>query len=118
MIYIVFSLYYLHLFSPLATVSLLGLLWKSLFFSLRIHVCVVVFIHKKENWQCFSRLLSRHYPTCFDHVLSCIPSGVQLLNGRFYTKDALSVWTDNASSSIKTANCITIVIHLILVKVM
>ena len=26
-------------------------------FSFRLHVCVVVFIHKCENWQRFSRLL-------------------------------------------------------------
>ena len=73
MIYKVLSLYYLHLFRPLAAVSLLRQLRKSLLFSLRLHVCVivnvVVFIHEKENWQCFSRLLSRHFPPCFDHVL-------------------------------------------------
>ena len=71
MIYKVLSLYYLHLFPPLAAVSLLGWLWKSLLFSLRRRVCVqvVVFIHEKENWQCFSRLLSHHFPPCFDHVL-------------------------------------------------
>ena len=28
-----------------------------------------VFIHEKENWKCFSRLLSRHFPPCVDHVL-------------------------------------------------
>ena len=39
-----------------------GITWKSLLFSLRLHVCVVVFIHEKENWQSFSRLLSRHFP--------------------------------------------------------
>ena len=38
-------------------------------FSLRLLGCVVVFIHEKENWQCFSRLPSRHFPPCFDHVL-------------------------------------------------
>ena len=38
-------------------------------FSLRLRGCVVVFIHEKENWQCFSRLRSRHFPPCLDHVL-------------------------------------------------
>ena len=33
----------------------------------QLHVCVVVFIYEKENWQCFSRLLSRHFPPCFEH---------------------------------------------------
>ena len=46
-------------------------------FCLRLHLCVVVFVHRKENWQCFSRLLSRHFPPCFDHMLWCIQSGVQ-----------------------------------------
>ena len=27
-------------------------------------------------WQCFSRLLSRHFPPCLDHMLQCITSGV------------------------------------------
>ena len=45
---------------------------KSLLLSLSLRVFVVVFIHGKENWQCFSRLLSLHFPPCFDHV----PSGV------------------------------------------
>ena len=51
MIYKVLSIYYLHHFPPLAAVSLLGELLKSLPFSLRFRVCVVVFIHEKENWQ-------------------------------------------------------------------
>ena len=63
---LVLSLYYLHHFPPLATS---GIIFKSLLFGLGLCVCVVVFIHKKENWQCFSRLLSRHFPPCFDHVL-------------------------------------------------
>ena len=50
--YKVLSLNYLHLFPPLAAVSLLGQLQKSLLFSLRLRVCVVVF-HEKENWQCW-----------------------------------------------------------------
>ena len=68
MIYKVLSLYYLHLFSPLAVVSLLGWL-----FSLRLRVCVQVvgFIHEKENWQCFSRLLSHHFLTCFNLISCC-----------------------------------------------
>ena len=27
----------------------------------------------------FSRLLSRHFPPCFDHVQQCIPNGVHCL---------------------------------------
>ena len=38
-------------------------------FSWRLPGCVVVFIHEKENWRSFSRLLSLHFPPCFDHVL-------------------------------------------------
>ena len=37
-----------------------------------LHVCgvtLVVFIPKSENWECFSHLLSRHFPPCFDHIL-------------------------------------------------
>ena len=29
----------------------------------------VVFIPGSENWQCFSRLTSRHFPPCFDYVV-------------------------------------------------
>ena len=43
MIYKVLSLYYLHIFPPLTAVSLL--------LAKRLRVCVVVFIHEKENWQ-------------------------------------------------------------------
>ena len=60
MIYKVLSLYYLHLFPPLATVSLSGITLKIVPFCLGLRVCVVVFIHEKENWQWFSHLLSRH----------------------------------------------------------
>ena len=56
---------------------------------------VVLFIHEKENWSCFSHLLSHHFPPCFDHVLQCIPGGGTLLNAG-----------------------ITIGIHFILVKAM
>ena len=62
MIYKVLSLYYLHLFPPLAAVSLQGWLWKSFLFSLRLHVYVVdcwLFIHEKENWQRFPALCHR-----------------------------------------------------------
>ena len=48
MIYKVLSLYYPHLLSPLAAVSLLGKLLKSSLFSLKVHVFVVVFIHENE----------------------------------------------------------------------
>ena len=30
---------------------------------------LIVFIPESENWQCFSRLLSRHFPPCFDLVV-------------------------------------------------
>ena len=70
MIYKVLSLYYLHLFLPLAAVSLLRQLWKSLLFSLRLHVCVFVFIHEKENWQRFTPLSVTPLSTMLnDHVL-------------------------------------------------
>ena len=36
-------------------------------------------VHQKENWQCFSRLLSRHFPPYFDHVLKRIAGGVHYL---------------------------------------
>ena len=61
--------------------SSLNCLSKSLLFSLSLHVCVVVFIHEKENWQCFSRPLSRHFPPCYDHVLHVMyPERGTLLN--------------------------------------
>ena len=70
MIYKVFSLYYLHHFPPLAAVSLPGWLLKSLLLSLRFRVCVVVFIHEKENWQRFPPpLLSRNCHATFHHAL-------------------------------------------------
>ena len=50
----VLSLHYLRLFPPLANVFLLGtsgIIKNSLLFSLRLRVCVVVFIHENENWQ-------------------------------------------------------------------
>ena len=50
----VLSLYYLHHFPPLPAFFLLGtsgITLNSLVFSLRIRVCVVVFIREKENWQ-------------------------------------------------------------------
>ena len=56
-----------------------GITLNIVSFCLRHHLCVVVFVHRKENWQCFSRLLSRHFPPCFDLMLWCIQSGVQLL---------------------------------------
>ena len=65
----VFSFHYLHLFPPLAAVLFRDNFENRSFFSLRLHVCVVVFIHEKEICQCFSCLLSRHFPPCFDHML-------------------------------------------------
>ena len=52
----VLSLYYLHLFPPLAAVFLLGtsgitLKIVAFYISLSLRDCVVVFIHEKENWQ-------------------------------------------------------------------
>ena len=75
MIYKVLSLRNFHLFPPLAAIFLLGtsgITLKIVAFSLRLRVCVVVFIYEKENWQdlvVFSRLLSRYFPPCFDNVL-------------------------------------------------
>ena len=54
-----------------------GITLNIVSFCLRLHLCVVVFAHKKENWQCFSCLLSRHFPPCFDLMLWCIQCGVQ-----------------------------------------
>ena len=54
-----------------------GITLNIVSFCLRLHLCVVVFVHRKENWQCFSRLLSRHFPPCFDLMLWCIQSGVR-----------------------------------------
>ena len=56
MIYKVLSFYYLHHFPPLATFFFLGIsgiTLKIVAFCLRLRVCVVVFIHVKENWQCW-----------------------------------------------------------------
>ena len=54
-----------------------GITLNIVSFCLRLHLCVVVFAHKKENWQCFSCLLSCHFPPCFDLMLRCIQCGVQ-----------------------------------------
>ena len=51
----------------------------SMLFSLRLHVCVVVFVHEKGKVAVFSHPLSCHFPPCLDHVLLCIPSGVHCL---------------------------------------
>ena len=73
----VLSLYQLHLFPPLSccfspgiTLKIVAFLVHDAQLSFMLHVRVVEFIHEKENWQCFSRLRSRHFPPCFDHVLS------------------------------------------------
>ena len=44
-------------------------------------VLLCSFMKKKtgRTWRCFFRLLSRHFPPCFDHVLQCIPSGIHRL---------------------------------------
>ena len=63
-----------------------GITLNIVSFCLRLHLCVVVFAHKKENWQCFSCLLSRHfctmlwshavmYPVRSTILLKCIISG-------------------------------------------
>ena len=60
MIYNVLSLYYLYLFPSQAAVSLLGYLWNSLFFSLRLYwsLCCCVLSRKWKLRQCFSSMLS------------------------------------------------------------
>ena len=65
---------FLILSASFSSTELLFLFWDNLknrcfICSLRLCVCVVVSIHEKGNWQCFSCLLSRHYPPRFDHVL-------------------------------------------------
>ena len=65
MIYKVLSSYYLHLFPPEAAVNFQNhcfVAWGFVF------VLLCSFM-KKENWKCFSHLLSRHFPTCFYHAL-------------------------------------------------
>ena len=52
---------------------------------MRLRVCVVVFIHEKENWQCFSCHQSCHFSPFFDHVLLSILSGVHCL--MYYDRD-------------------------------
>ena len=52
------------LFPPLAAVSVLEQLKKSFLFSLTLRVCVV-FIHKKDNCQCFPAF----FPATFHHAL-------------------------------------------------
>ena len=39
------------------------------------------FTEKKNGriWGCFSRLLSCHFPPCFDHMLLCSPNRVHCL---------------------------------------
>ena len=46
-----------------------------------VFVLLCSFTKKKTDRtsQCFPRLLSRHFPPCFDHVLLCSPSGVHCL---------------------------------------
>ena len=94
LIYRVLSLYIICIFSSTSCCFFSGITLKivAFFNSLRLRVCVVVFIHEKENWKCFSRLLSRHF---FHH--------------------ALITWC-NVSLAGYIAWCITIGIHLILVK--
>ena len=33
------------------------------------HPCIVVIVHESENWQRSHRLMSRHFPSCLNHVL-------------------------------------------------
>ena len=75
MIYKVISLYHLHHFPPLLTsccfssgitLKIVAFLAWGFMFVLR---TLGVFTPESENWQCFSRLLSRLFPPCFDRVL-------------------------------------------------
>ena len=56
------------LFPPLAAVSVLEQLKKSFLFSLTRRVCVV-FIHKKDNCQCFLAFFPAFFPATFHHAL-------------------------------------------------
>ena len=76
MIYKVPSLHYLHHFPPIAAVFLLGTSWGN--FKNRcflawgfVFVLLCSFTKKKtgRTWQYVSRLLSRYFTPCFDHVL-------------------------------------------------
>ena len=83
----VLSLYYLHLFPLLlAVVFLLGTSGITLkiiaFLALGFVIVLLCSFTIKESgrtWQCFSRLLSRHFPPCFDHVLQCITIEIHLI---------------------------------------
>ena len=56
-----FLIYYQHLFPPLAAVFSSGITLKIVAFYLEAS-CLCCCVHsRKRNWQCFSRLLSRHF---------------------------------------------------------
>ena len=46
-----------------------------------------MFIHKSENWQYFSRLLSLHLSLCFDHVLLYPEWGTMTVIVSLYNQD-------------------------------
>ena len=99
MIYKAFSLYYLQLFPPLAAVSLLGWLWKSLLSSLRLHVCqccwLLTFHSRKRK------------------LAALFPPSVTPLSTMLWSRAVM-----NPELGTIRLKCITIGIHLILVKAM
>ena len=99
MIYKVLFLYYLHLFPPLAAVSLLGWLWKSLLFSLGLCVCVV------DCWL-LRTFTKRKLATFF-------PPPVTPLSTMLWSRAVM-----NPVQGTIRLKYITIGIHLILVKAM
>ena len=59
-----FTKFFPHIICMFFHHKLLFLFWDDL------RLCVyVVFIHENATWQCFSRILSHHFPPCFDYVL-------------------------------------------------
>ena len=50
-----------------------------------------------RTWQYFSRLLSRHFPPCFDHVLQCIPSGIHCL--MYHDRDTFDFSQDHVTKN-------------------
>ena len=47
-----------------------------------------MFIPESKNWQCFSRLMSCHFPPCFDHVLCHVSrAGYNIIAQMYYNRD-------------------------------
>ena len=51
----------------------------------------------EENLQCFSRLLSYHFPPCLDHVLLCILSAVHCL--MYHDRDTINFFQGHVTKN-------------------